>query len=212
MPKLNSDATEARRAAILAAAESCFRSKGFHQTSIKDICTEGGFSPGALYLYFASKEALIEGLIASQMANAREILADLPNQPDLLGTCVDLPGAWVDDARSTDNITINADIIAEALRNPRIAKLMAQDTKELQGVFTIATKAAQKRGEISPSLDAEAIAGLLLALSDGLMIRHLLVPNFDTSQILSSLRILFGQQENASAGTPPAHPKKELLQ
>jgi TetR/AcrR family transcriptional regulator, repressor for uid operon len=212
MPKLNPNATEARRATILAAAERCFRNKGFHQASIKDICTEGGFSPGALYLYFSSKEALIEGLIASQMANAREMLADLPDQPDLLGTCVDLPGAWVDDARSSDDIAINADIIAEALRNPRVAKLMVEDSSEVHVIFTAATVAAQKRGEIAANLDPEAIAGLLLALSDGLMIRHLLVPDFDASEILSSLRTLFGQKEPFASRVPPARPHLELLQ
>jgi TetR/AcrR family transcriptional regulator, repressor for uid operon len=209
MPKLKPDASEARRVTILVAAERCFRTKGFHQTSIKDICVDGGFSPGALYLYFPSKEALIEGLISSQMANARDLLVDLPDQLDLIGNCVDLPGAWVDEARASDSIAINADIIAEALRNPRVAALMVEDNQEVQDIFATATKAAQKRGEIPDFHNPDAIAALLLALSDGLMIRHLLNPAFDASGILSSLRALFGQDASGkllSSKNSPASP------
>ncbi len=195
MPKLKPDVSEARRNAILAAAERCFKVNGFHQTSIKDICTAGGFSPGALYLYFPSKETLIEGLIADQMAQAHLLLAELPDQPDLLGTVVDLPGAWVDDARQSGSIAINADVIAEALRNPRIAQLMRDDIHEVQAIFTDATRAAQSRGELTPALAPDAIASLLLALSDGLMIRHLIEPDFDPCHILASLRTLLGAAE-----------------
>ncbi len=47
---------------ILAAAERCFVRSGFHQTSMQEICAEAGMSPGNLYRYFPSKEALIAGI------------------------------------------------------------------------------------------------------------------------------------------------------
>ena len=68
MPKLSEQAQESRRAHILSAAEACFARAGFHRTTMQDICREAGVSPGALYLYFASKEALIEGIAESSVA------------------------------------------------------------------------------------------------------------------------------------------------
>ena len=53
---------------ILDAAESCFASSGFHSTTMQDICKAAGISAGALYVYFASKEALIAGLTARDRA------------------------------------------------------------------------------------------------------------------------------------------------
>ena len=38
------------------------RAHGFHRSTMQIICREAGISAGALYLYFPSKEALIEGL------------------------------------------------------------------------------------------------------------------------------------------------------
>jgi AcrR family transcriptional regulator len=190
MPKLKPDTSEARRHAILNAAESCFKMRGFHQTSIKDICTAGGFSPGALYIYFPSKEALIEGLIERQMIEAREMLSSLPDQPDMIGTIVDLPAAWASETRAAGNVGMNADILSEALRNPRIGHILEKDSAELELIFDTAVQAAQQRGELTDELESSAVSSLLIVLSDGLMMRHLINPQFDSTPIQVLLRKL----------------------
>ena len=64
MPKLSDIQQEERRARILDAAERCFARTGFHRTTMQDICKDAGISPGALYIWFSSKEALIAGISA----------------------------------------------------------------------------------------------------------------------------------------------------
>ena len=59
MPKVTEEHLEARRTQILDAALACFSRNGFHQTTMHDICSEAGLSPGAVYRYFDSKEAMI---------------------------------------------------------------------------------------------------------------------------------------------------------
>lgn len=51
-----------RREEILAAAKRCFSRSGFHGTSMQEICAEARMSPGSLYRYFPSKEAIIAGI------------------------------------------------------------------------------------------------------------------------------------------------------
>ena len=53
-----------RRAHILAAAERAFLREGFHASSMQDVAAEAGMSPGNLYRYFPSKEAIVAGLCA----------------------------------------------------------------------------------------------------------------------------------------------------
>lgn len=53
-----------REAEILAAAAACFARRGAHAASMNEICAEARLSAGALYRYFPSKEAIIEGLAA----------------------------------------------------------------------------------------------------------------------------------------------------
>ncbi|HET9618153.1 MAG TPA: helix-turn-helix domain-containing protein, partial [Pseudolabrys sp.] len=62
MKRANAQLQSDRRAEILNAAERCFARAGFHQSSMQEICTEAGMSPGNLYRYFPSKEALIAGI------------------------------------------------------------------------------------------------------------------------------------------------------
>ena len=60
-----------RRFEILQAAQTCFARSGFHQTSMQEICTEAGMSPGNLYRYFRSKEEIIAGIAERDRADAR---------------------------------------------------------------------------------------------------------------------------------------------
>ena len=84
MPKLKPDVQRARSEHILDAAERCFARAGFHRTSINDICKEAGVSPGALYVYFDSKEALIAGISERDRAELADRLALLATAPDFL--------------------------------------------------------------------------------------------------------------------------------
>jgi AcrR family transcriptional regulator len=53
----------ARPDEVLDAALDLFISKGFANTRVEDIATAAGLSKGAVYLYFPSKEAILEGLV-----------------------------------------------------------------------------------------------------------------------------------------------------
>lgn len=54
---------EARRDEVLDAALELFTENGFANTRVEDIAQKAGISKGTVYLYFQSKEALMEGLI-----------------------------------------------------------------------------------------------------------------------------------------------------
>ena len=43
---------------IVRAARKLFLKKGYHDTTIRDICRESGLSNGTLYFYFENKDAL----------------------------------------------------------------------------------------------------------------------------------------------------------
>lgn len=54
---------EARPDEVLDAALDLFIERGFPQTRVEDIARRAGLSKGAVYLYFPSKEAILEGLV-----------------------------------------------------------------------------------------------------------------------------------------------------
>lgn len=69
-----------RRAEFLDHAQALFFSRGYEATTVNDIIERAGLSKGAFYHHFASKEALLDALIAriteQALANAQGILED----------------------------------------------------------------------------------------------------------------------------------------
>jgi AcrR family transcriptional regulator len=56
-----------RRELILDAARSVFFELGMEKTSIREIALRAGYTPGAIYSYFASKEELYGALLAGSL-------------------------------------------------------------------------------------------------------------------------------------------------
>lgn len=62
MARIVKEADE-RRAEILDCAQKFFYTKGYEQTSVRDIIDDIGVAKGTFYHYFTSKQALLEALI-----------------------------------------------------------------------------------------------------------------------------------------------------
>ncbi|MCB0198119.1 MAG: helix-turn-helix transcriptional regulator, partial [Anaerolineae bacterium] len=58
---------EERKHRILDAAAELFIHYGYDKTTVSDIAREAGVSKGAIYLHFASKDELFEGLLIREM-------------------------------------------------------------------------------------------------------------------------------------------------
>src|SRR5260370_17586415 len=57
---------EDRRDQIIDAAMRVFAQKGFIKATNKDIAREAGITPGLIYYYFESKEALLKAIIETR--------------------------------------------------------------------------------------------------------------------------------------------------
>jgi AcrR family transcriptional regulator len=83
---------EARPEEVLDAALELFVEKGFAQTRVEDIATRAGLSKGAVYLYFPSKEAILEGLVRRAVVpiatNALGFLTNFAGNPRTVITAV----------------------------------------------------------------------------------------------------------------------------
>src|SRR5687767_13835723 len=74
---------EDRREQLLEAALRVFARKGFARSTNKDIATEAGITPGLIYHYFESKEALLQAVIegASPVQSIRSLPPEALAQP-----------------------------------------------------------------------------------------------------------------------------------
>jgi len=58
---------DARRALVLDAARAAFLELGLDKTSIREIARRAGYTPGAIYSYFSSKEELYAALLGESL-------------------------------------------------------------------------------------------------------------------------------------------------
>ena len=177
--KLQSD----RRAEILDAAESCFARSGFHQASMQDICAEAGMSPGNLYRYFPSKEALIIGISERNRTDAMDSFSTAESDPDFFRGLADLARHHLVE-RTAQEVGLCAEIMAESRRNPEIARVYQNIEAELRVRLVALLKGASARGEILRDLDFDSAASALMVLADGMSWRRAVDPNFDPEVVL----------------------------
>lgn len=191
MPKLKPETEHARRQHILDAAETCFARGGFHGTSMHDICREAAVSPGALYVYFDSKEALIEGICERDRAELTERIEKLASAPDLLAALNAIGQSYlVDDPAAKQRIVVEMGL--ESARNPRIAEIfLGADSfcfQAFEGLF----RRLKAEGRIEPRLDIATIAKVFMVIGDGLFWRRAVTPNFDVNNVLPVLIEMIG--------------------
>ena len=70
---------------ILAAAADLFEAKGYEQSTTHQIAKAAGVSVGALYRYFADKEAIIKELYQREITDLRKLVLSEFSLTDLMG-------------------------------------------------------------------------------------------------------------------------------
>lgn len=178
MRKVDPEKHEAKRRQILDAAIVCFARSGFHKTATAEICAEAGMSPGNLFHYFKTKDALIEAIVAEdqQKAGWYETAGQGENLFEELFEV--LKKRLVATADSIHR-RMATEILAEAMRNPTIGQLVARNEAEAMAALIGFLKKAVARGQIDATLDVAKLATWISVLADGAFGRAALDPTFD---------------------------------
>ena len=87
--------SDTRRALVLDAARSVFAEKGVEGASIREIARRAGYTPGAIYSYFDSKEAIYAALLAESLERLNaEVAAARSNKLQPALTLASKAQAW----------------------------------------------------------------------------------------------------------------------
>jgi AcrR family transcriptional regulator len=172
MPKLTPETQHARRERILDAAERSFARAGFHRCTMQEICREAGISPGALYVYFSSKEELIAGIVERDRNKLASELAELKNAPDLLSALAKLGEHYTIEEPLYKRV-LCIEIGCEATRNPAVGEIYRSVDTFCRQNFEQVFERAREDGKIAVSL-----------IGDGLFWRRAVNPDLDVQAIL----------------------------
>ncbi|WP_345751480.1 TetR/AcrR family transcriptional regulator [Microbacterium rhizophilus] len=170
---------ENTRARLLDAAAQVFAEVGLGETSVEAICERAGFTRGAFYSNFESKDQLFVELAARfasrQVEGVRErVAAMIESGPDLRGDrddmvglveALDVPG----DVRL--GVLLMSEIKGRAMRDAKTAEAyLAQDAQMLREVAQLLEEIAQAKG-LRLALPAEDAARTVLTAWEGAAVR-----------------------------------------
>lgn len=169
---------EGKRQEILAAAHSCFLRHGLQGASISMICKEAAMSPGHLYHYFPSKDAIIEQMADDYLAQLHAHFSGhaegSKTSTVLLSELWSMKG-WDD----LSHCRILFELLAEAGRNEKIHAILQENTNGVRQLLAATLIAGQRRGEVDPGLDPQHASAVLVAVLDAAPMLPLLVPGID---------------------------------
>ncbi len=178
MPKLTEKQQNERRTRILDAAERCFTRAGFHRTTMQDICKEAGVSPGAIYTWFESKEALIGGISARNRDDVLASFGHMATATDFISGMADALDACVLNQPRAKSV-LCLEIAAEATRNPVVAQMMADFDEAVSVSLEHILRRAIIEGHIQPTLPVADLVAAMNAIAEGMFWRRAVDPNFD---------------------------------
>lgn len=191
---LAEESSAERRKLILDAAERSFARAGFHRTTMQDVAAEAGMSPGNLYRYFASKDALVAGLCERDRGNlAGEFAGVNSSGGDFLAAFRDLGRRHFEDSpRNCSKAKLCLEIWAEAARNPEIAKLQNDFDRTFEEQLVEVFEIAQREGGIHRDVNVRAVASIISKLGDGLFVRRAVSADFDAEREVAEVFAVIG--------------------
>lgn len=159
---------EARPDEVLDAALEQFMAKGFAATRVEDIAKAAGLSKGAVYLYFPSKQALLEGLVQRAIVPIAETalisVKDFEGDPRIVITQVlKLLAARLGEA---EVLAIPKLIIREVVNFPELAEMYRHEVLDrvlpvVEGLLAKGMREGYLR-PLDPELTVRSIIGPLI--------------------------------------------------
>ncbi len=202
MRRPNTQAQTDRRAEILAAAQRCFVRSGFHGASMQDICAEAGMSPGNLYRYFRSKEALIAGIAERDRAEVAQEFARADLSHGFFAVLEGMAHHHFAE-RPDEQVLLCTEVMAEARRNPEIARISSAFDADVKKWLIDLLHAAAERGDIPADVDFEGVVTMLMIIADGVWWRRALDRQFDPASVLAIFMDLTRHMLRARSGAVP---------
>ncbi|WP_028932285.1 TetR/AcrR family transcriptional regulator [Pseudonocardia spinosispora] len=169
MPKGVTRRRPQTRARLLESALAAFAELGFHATSIEEICDRAGYTRGAFYSNFASKDELFFALFDE---NAEKVLERF----ERAATEIDPSATWQQQIATVlaaagpgdrNWYLTSMEFSLHAIRDPRAAAILAEHDAKLRAALTGIVAGIFDRFGLALTIDPDLFARLVVAIREG---------------------------------------------
>jgi AcrR family transcriptional regulator len=168
---------EQTRERLLDAAGRVFAGRGFHAASVDEVAEAAGYTKGAVYSNFRSKEelflALLDRRLAGQLEQVEALYA-IESSEELRAAMHDRTEEELAEAR--DFAVLIVEFWLYAMRHPAARAELATRYRRLRGRLGELIAARHARHGTSPPMPPEHLAALALATDAGLFLQYVAEP------------------------------------
>jgi AcrR family transcriptional regulator len=174
-----SEGEPGHRERLLEAAIACLEEKGYARTTARDLVAASGTNLASIGYHFGSKERLLDVAVAEAFQRWLKPLVALAAEP---GPATPLERLQRSLSGVMDTFEENRALVSACLEAwaqiPRSEGLRAEMAASYEDFRrAIATTTREAFAEVgAPDVDAEALAALIIALFDGLLVQWQLYP------------------------------------
>lgn len=163
-----SESRELTRKRLLDAAARLFARNGFQATSVDDVAEAAGFSKGALYYNFSSKddlfEALVEESIGQMIGSLETALAGARTIEDKLAA---MQRVLTEEERHKGRQRLEFEVLTQALRDRKLRKTVGTAYERMRTAIASLIEEQFAEAGVCPPLPANDLAIAIIAGSLG---------------------------------------------
>jgi AcrR family transcriptional regulator len=201
MTRVQSKANTRER--LLAAARGAFASSGFHGASVDEIASRAGFSTGALYSNFDSKEDLFLELMEREIdEHAREIAEAVSVRESVAERATGGAQRWMTMIeREPELLLLFTEFWAYGVREADVRPKVAARFAQVRRLLTKLIEDGVREFELELALPAEQLAVAVDALADGIARQKLADPGAVPDDLMGRvLALLFAAATRPAGG------------
>ncbi len=177
------------RQALLDAAAEVFAEHGFHGASIDTVAEAAGYTKGAVYAHFRSKEDLYLELLNQHLRGdpppwGQAIESGAPLTEIAISLREQLPAA-LEESREWGVLTV--EFLLHAMRNEQIRPRLAELIRFGREDYTRSVRARAEATGKTPPIDPEQLGLILMALDNGLSVLGLVDPEAVSAEAYSAV-------------------------
>jgi AcrR family transcriptional regulator len=194
MPRLSRSQSQARtRDALVATAKAAFLRDGYLSTSLEKVADEAGYSKGAVYSNFRSKNELCLAALDAIHTDQVRAIEQAMTGPGTLEERLDAFHAWAQRTIGDPAWTgLEVEFATHARTDPASRRELARRDEAVRGLIAGVIRSTAAEFGVTLPVPAEEAATALLSLGIGLGLQRMVDPAIPVDALTGTVRLLFG--------------------
>jgi AcrR family transcriptional regulator len=170
---------KATRDRVLEAASEVFAERGFHGATVEDICERAGFTRGAFYSNFSSKDDLVLELSRRQAEDLVERIRRASKREHAAAEDVlrDVFAALADESRSKERwVVLTTEFTLHAIRDAGARRAWAAQQRRVRDELVAVVDEAVERQGLTLPMPTDLFVRVAIALTQGSLTQRLVEP------------------------------------